>query len=436
MINGLPQPIIAPTPQPAEPTPPLNQREHTPNPPSTPNPPIQDQAKPSDQPPAAPGALNSLLRLRLRLDKQNPPSTTLMHTFADAVVKHADHEQANSVARSLMDLRQAVDSGTPTRWDKIANVMPESTFGRLWAKFAKAVESEPFKSYAEKNNINLNDMVVHPNGTITNFSGKQPRTWDANASAESKAATAAVIAAAKDLVGPYRDALNPPVGIGYLAYESDVTSIATIAQFYGLPVDTTNSDSMTAAIGQLLREQTFPSLSSNDPRDTPIKQLQQAAVQRIEQLEEEPLNALLATFEPKGGVPRFNTPDEALQALCAQALAKLLPGMGKHESPLMLDNIPEGSSFSRIHKKTKATLEEVMDFYKESMPAQHQAPEHQWEKKNLDSLLNKIRQLNSGLGFPSAFDHQVSLFGQRYKAPPSPLEKLVHAVKESKSKPQ
>lgn len=434
MINGLPQPIIAPTPQPAEPTPPLNQREHTPNPPSAPNPPIQDQAKPSDQPPVASGALNSLLRLRL--DPQKPPSTALMHTFADAVVKHADHEQASSLANWLMELRQAVDSGNPTRWDKTATVKPESTFGRLWAKFDQAVVSEPFKSYAEKNNIDLNDMVVHPNGTITNFSGKPPRTWDANASAESKAATAAVIAAAKDLVGPYQDALNPPVGIGYLAYESDVTSIATIAQFYGLPVDTTNSDSMTAAIGQLLREQTFPSLSSNDPRDTPIKQLQQAAVQRIEQLEEEPLNALLATFETKGGIPRFKTPDEALQALCAQALAKLLPGMGKHESPLMLDNIPEGSSFSRIHKKTKATLEEVMDFYKESMPAQHQAPEHQWEKKNLDSLLTKVRKLNSGLGFPSAFDHRVSLFGQRYDKPLSPLEKLVQAVKESKSKPQ
>ena len=425
MINGLLQPVIAPTPQPAEPTPPLNQREHTPNPP------IQDQAKPSDQPPVASGALNSLLRLRL--DPQKPPSTTLMHKFADAVVKNADQEQANSLARRLMDLRQAVDSGKPTRWDKIANVMPESTFGRLWAKLDQAVVSEPFKSYAEKNNIDLNDMVVHPNGTITNFSGKPPRTWDANASAESKAATAAVIAAAKDLVGPYQDALNPPVGISYLGYEEDVTSIATVAQFYGLPVDTTNSDSMTAAIGQLLREQTFPSLSSNDPLDAPIKQLQQAAVQRIEQLDEEPLNALLATFETKGGIPRLKTADEALQALCAQALAKLLPGMGEHESPIMLDNIPEGSSFSRIHKKTQATLEEVMDFYKESMPAQHQAPEHQWEKKNLDSLLTKIRKLNSGLGFPSAFDHQVSLFGQRYDATPSPLEKLVQAVKASKS---
>lgn len=215
-----------------------------------------------------------------------------------------------------------------------------------------------------------------------------------------------------------------------------MTSIATIAQFYGLPVDTTNSDSMTAAIGQLLREQTFPSLSSNDPLDAPIKQLQQAAVQRIEQLEEEPLNALLATFEPKGGIPRFKTPDEALQALCAQALAKLLPSMGEHESPIMLDNIPEASSFSRIHNKTKATLEEVMDFYKESMPAQHQAPEHQWEKKNLDSLLTKVRKLNSGLGFPSAHSHRISLIGQRYDATPSPLEKLVQAVKASKSTPQ
>lgn len=513
MINGLPHPLIAPTPQPAQPTPPLNQREQTPNPPSALNPPKQDQAKPSGQPPAASGALNSLLRLRL--DPQNPPSTTPVQKFADAVVKNADREQANSLANRLMDQQQAIDSGKSTHRKDIATVQPESTFGQIWAKFAQAVESEPFKSYAEKNNIDLDDMVIHPNGTITNLSGKEPRTWDANASAESKAATAAVIAAAKDLVGPYQDALIPPVGISYLGYTEDLTSIATVAQFYGLPLDTTNSDAIMATIGHLLREQTFPSLSSNDPRDEPLKQLQQAAVQHIEQLEEGPLNELLAAFKTNGNAARVRSADVALQALCAQALATLIPGMGKHESPLMLDNLPEASSFSLTRKKILATLsgaafkdfaqrngidptsvrinpftgdltakvngadttftkqddsgwsaiwptstfvvipeqadsstvvsypftgpaslEQVMGFYKESIPAQHRVPEHQWEEKNRQSLLAKIKQLNSGQGFPSKGNRQLSLAVTKLNAPLSPLEKLAQAVKESKSKPQ
>lgn len=507
MINGLPLPTAIPALQPAELTPRSQVEQH-------PHPQKHAQALPTSHLPASPNPLNRLSRTRR--DLQNlTPSNTPLQKFAKAVIEQGDQQLAGSVANSLIRLQQAIDTDSSDRGTDKVRVPAESTFGLAWATFAEAVQSEPFTSYAKRNKINIDDMVVHPNGTIANLGGKEPAIFDANACAESKAATAAVIAAAKNVVGPNHDVHGYSGGVTF--YGPLHTSNTTVAQFYGLPLDTVNSDTILSTLGQLSHAGTFPGLTGTDPGTEPLKQRQKDAAQHIVGLPQPALKALLAAFKPGLQGARLLRADHELAELCRRALIQLIPGTGEHESPIRLNNIPELSSFNVARKKllaaltdtaftdfaqqhsidptsvrinpgsgdltgqvngadttftqhdgsgwsavwpklqgsvrtmaggsttdvryppsTGAALDEVMSFYKESMPAQHHAPEYKWEQKNRQSVLAKITEMDPNQSFPFTHYHQLSEpWGTPIaEVPLSPLETLAQAVKQPKQKRQ
>lgn len=350
MIMYLPLYFPFPALQPEQPAPhhPVEQ------PPSVLTKPEPPRDLPTHLAPATPDSLNSLTRLRLDPPSTSPVSTqnpAPLHQFATALIEQGDRELADGVVYSLIRRQCFIDTESPFRGNDEASVPPNSTFGKVWAKFVEAVRSEPFASYAKQHKLDLKDLSVHPNGTIANFHGKHPVILNANASAESTAATAAVIAAAKDLVGPNHDRLD-----GIMFYDDAFTSNATVAQFYGLSWDTVNSDAILSTLGNLSREGTFPSLNSTDPANEPLKQRQKAAIQHILDLPQQELNELLALFKPASGYMGILYADEALAALCSQALLKMIPGTGEHDSPGVLKDIPEYSSFSLARKNLLQAL--------------------------------------------------------------------------------
>lgn len=500
MINGFPLPTCAPPLLPAELTPLKPVEPHL-------HPQPQDQAFPTHHSRVAPAPLNSVSRSRRNLHKPIPSKTPLQK-FASALIDQGDRELAGKVANSLIRLQQAIDAGSSDLATDKVSVTAKSTFGLAWSTLAEAVRSEPFASYAKHNNISIYEMFVHPSGVIVSWGSKPFATFNVNANAEAKAATAAVIAAAKNVVSPDYDALEHPGGVMF--YGETHTSNATVAQFYGLPLDTENSVAILSTLGTLSREGTFPGLTSTDPRHALLHQRQKEAAQHVVDLPRPALNTLLEGFRPALNGARLLRADKELAVLCCRGLITLIAGAGAHESPVMLKNLPEFSSFSvarkelllaltgnaftdfaqqhsidpasvRINPRTgdltgtvngaethftrhddsgwsavwpqlqgvvqtmagrsntdvpypstaSASLDEVMNFYKESMPTQYHAPEYRWEQKNRQSILAKITEMENNKSFPFTHHHQLSSpWGKPIAAAPlSALESLALAVK-------
>ena len=285
---------------------------------------------------------------RARRDLQNPEPTpatrnTSVRAFADALIKEGDQQLAIGVANSLIRQRLAAETGRSAAGEDKVTVPPDSTFGQAWAELADALESEPFKSFAEAKSIDISKLVINPAGRLSEIKNGRPVDLHVQHDFDWPAASSAVLAAARKVTGTTLGEVR--------FYDRNNAPADNVAGFYGVQLGPLKSNDTLSTIGQLFRDRSFKALSSADPRDAPIKQRQREAAQRIVDLPPQALNTRIEALTPAPMTQQVQQADQALAQLCAQALMKLLPETGANEFPVMLQNIPEYSTFNQSRKK-------------------------------------------------------------------------------------
>lgn len=334
MINTQPSPTQSTLLRPVEPIQPL---PHNP----------QAAKAPLDSTPPSPLNVRTVAA-RVRRDLQNPGSTAdsrkaSVRQFADALVEHGDQQLAIGVGNSV--IRQRLDRETgrsSSGQDKVA-VPPHSTFGQAWSELADALESQPFKPFAEAKLIKIQNLIIEGNGDLTERSENGSGKYFPRNDPEWSAVSGAVLAAAKKLAGMrYSD-------IAF--YGRAQASASNIAGFYGMQLGSIGSNDTLSMAGQLLRDGNFAALSSTDPLDAPIKQRQREARQRIVDLPTHALRQTLEPFAPLTAQQKVEQADRALAQQVSQGLMKLLPETDQYETSVILENIPEYSTFSQVRKQ-------------------------------------------------------------------------------------
>ena len=92
----------------------------------------------------------------------------------------------------------------------INTIAPDSTFGQAWAELADALESEPFKSFAEAKSIDISKLVINPAGRLSEIKNGRPVDLHVQHDFDWPAASSAVLAAARMKKVPERGPLAPP----------------------------------------------------------------------------------------------------------------------------------------------------------------------------------------------------------------------------------
>jgi hypothetical protein len=307
---------------------------------------------PSPRAPQARSILSSSLQAL-----QNPNSiptsrNEALRTFADALVERGDGQLAIALANNLIYQRLNAENRLPSSSKSLVAVAPDSTFGHAWNELADALHSEPFKSFAEAKGIDVSTLLIEPDQDLPKLSTPH----NANLGYEYAAASANVFAAAKKVVGQSR----APISLR----DRKQAPADVIARFYGLELGNIFSNNRLLMIGQLLREGNFSALSSS----APLQQQQREARQRIVDLPPHPLNERLAQFAPMSVAQKVQEADQALAQLCSQALIKLIPETGSDTLAVMLDKIPEYSTFHQVRKNLLDALtgEAFTDFAAEN----------------------------------------------------------------------
>ncbi|WP_338477169.1 hypothetical protein [Pseudomonas khavaziana] len=290
---------------------------------------------------------------RSRRDLQNPartpdPRVESIRKFAEALVERDDRELAKSVANSLIRQRLASETRSPRDEQEKVVIPPHSTFGKLWSELADALESEPFKSFAEAKLLDISKLIIGANGELTEKSdGGFTHFFERN-DPEWSAASSAVLAAAKKLM----TSRYPEISF----YGRDQALAKNVAEFYGLQLGSIKSNDTLSAVGRLLHEGGFKALSSSDPFDAPIKQRQREAQQWIVDLPPHALGDLLDRFTPLTAREKVQEADKELAQLVSQGLMKLVPEASDYETSVTLPDIPEYSTFNLVRKNLLAAL--------------------------------------------------------------------------------
>ena len=298
------------------------------------------------RPPSAPKA--SPLLSRSRRDLQNPatepdPLNVSLSQFAEALVDKEDGQLAINLGNALVrrerppEIRGSIDDAY-----KLA-VPPNSTFGQAWSALADALESEPFKSFAEAKLIDISRIVIEPNGDLTeigtdggfiNFFAHDNPEWSAVSSA--------VLVAAEKVTGPR----YPSVSF----YGRDQAPAYNVAEFYGSSLNGLDANDRLKTAGQLLRDGSFKALNSSDPLDAPIKQKQSDARQRIVDLSPPALTTILEKFAPSTAEQKVQQADQELAQLVSRGMMKLLPETAEYETSVTLEDIPKYSTYSLVRE--------------------------------------------------------------------------------------
>lgn len=333
MINVQPSPTQSAPLLPVEPVKPLTRHPQ----------PAQEAL---DNPPPGPSNTRPVAA-RIRRDLQNPnatPPSRLASTrqFADALVEQGDQQLAIGVANSIIRQRLARETRRSSEEPDKVVVPPHSTFGQAWSALADALESQPFKSFAEAKLIETSNLIIGVDGALTEKVDGALVSYFSPNDPEWSAASGAVLAAAKKLAGMrYSD-------IAF--YGRAQASASDIAGFYGMQLGSIGSNDTLSMAGQLLRDGKFAALSSTDPLDAPIKQRQREASQRIVDLPTHALRQTLEPFAPLTAQQQVKQADRALAQLVSQGLMKLVPETTQYETSVILEDIPEYSTFSQVRK--------------------------------------------------------------------------------------
>lgn len=290
---------------------------------------------------------------RSRRDLQNPAPKAgarveSIQKFAEALVERDDRELAKNVANSLIRQRLASETRSPGDGQEKVGIPPHSTFGKLWSELADALESEPFKSFAEAKLLDISKLIIGGDGDLHEKSdGALTHVFEQD-DPEWSAASGAVLAAAKKLM----TSRYPEVSF----YGRDQALAQNVADFYGLQLGSITSNDTLSAAGRLLHEGGFNALSSSNPFDAPIKQRQREAQQRIADLAPRALSDLLESFTPLTAQEKIQAADKELAQLASQGLMKLLPESNEYETSVTLPDIPEYSTFNLVRKNLLTAL--------------------------------------------------------------------------------
>lgn len=315
-------------------------------------------ARPSQEtiasPPPSPPKFDPVLS-RSRRDLQNPatepdPLKLSVSQFADALVERDDRQLAINLGNALVRReRNAEISGSIEDAYKLP-VPPYSSYGQALSELGDALESEPFKSFAEAKSINISQLVFDPDGSLSETGTDGGFTnYFAHNNPEWAAASSAVLAAVKKLVGQ---------GYPTLAYYGrDHASAHNVAEFYGYSLSGLDANDRLKTAGKLLHDGSFKTLSSSDPLDAPIKQKQRDARQRIVDLSPPALTTILEEFAPSTAEQKVQQDDQALAQLVSRGMMKLLPETAENETSVTLEDIPKYSTYSLVRENLLKKLQ-------------------------------------------------------------------------------
>ncbi|KRP58794.1 hypothetical protein [Pseudomonas trivialis] len=291
-------------------------------------------------------AANMRPALRARRDLQGSmpasnPRQEKINQFADALVERGDRQLAADIANGLIRVKLEKNASVESEQIAIPN---DSTFRQRWSELANALHSEPFKSFAQANDIDLNTIMIDNVGRLIAL--KNDTSYDIYSRTDDDWAHASVdvLAAVEKL------------SIWDLTTfsDKDVVSLRNLIAFYDLPRSTTGDD-VLPIIEKLLKG-TFPAPDKSNKHYTQLvakrDQEKKEARQAIADLPPHQLNQRLAEFAPLTASERVKCADKELAALCSQALIKLLPeprstNMGLSASEIILNEIPEYSTFNQ-----------------------------------------------------------------------------------------
>jgi hypothetical protein len=289
---------------------------------------------------------------RSRRDLQNPavaPASRneAIRKFAEALVDRGDRKLAVNVANCLVRLRLDNENGNSNQAQYKIAVTPDSTFGQALNKLADALESEPFKSFAEARNLDISRLFIGTDGVLTEIAGETPkREFHLHRDRDWAAASSAVLAAANKLATANGD--------GVRFYGRNHANVIDVARHYGIELDRINSEETLLTTGRLSAEGTFPALSNTDPlystQYAPVKQRQREAIQNIVALAPQQLNQRLEAFAPTTMAQTVHDADQTLAQLCSLGLVKLIENTGSHADPELVKDIPEYSTFNLVRK--------------------------------------------------------------------------------------
>ncbi|WP_330208406.1 hypothetical protein [Pseudomonas sp. Z13] len=325
---------------------------------------LRSESNPSLQPadPEAPPAIQKTLERPLprlpntqpflfRLSRQShenevtpTPGNVTVRKFADALVDSGDRQLALDVANNLVRHQLYAHTGRVRTGEYPVIVPPlDSTFGQAWTELRDAVNSEPFKSFAEARKLDTSHLSFFIDGRLSGTANNRRVNYYLHQDPEWAAASTAVLAAAKKVGGE-----NPmPVFI-----RDGGPSVLNVANFYGLQLDRLDYDHVLPIIKQLFQDGTFKALSSSDPLHASVKQRQKEASQRIVDLPADQLSQRLAQFAPSAMAQQVKEADRTLAQQVSQALLNLLPdAQGQSVAlPVMLKDIPQYSTFNQVRK--------------------------------------------------------------------------------------
>ncbi|MFT0475799.1 hypothetical protein ACMSI6_17990 [Pseudomonas antarctica] len=429
-------------------------------------------------PPSAPNVRPILSRAGRALQHcvaEPGPFKAAARQFAEAVVKLADRQLAVAVGNSLVNQLIAAEKySSDDGLDKVL-VPPDSTFGQAWSTFADALESEPFKSFAAAKSIDISHLFINANGELYEKTENRVIRFFPRNDPEWSAASSAVLAAVKTLTGGRSSKIA--------FYGRDKAPADTVAAFYGLKLGNIYSDNTLPTIDQLLRDERFSALSSDDPLDAPIKQKQRQARERIAGLPPHALSEMFKKFASSTAQQKVQQADRALAQQVSRGMMKLLPETSDYEISPSLAYIPQYSTFNLVRKNllkaltgsaftrfaqennldptsvrinpvngaltgkvngvntpfslndvsgwtdawdeirdavqhmaagsdaevtyptsTSALLYDVMAFYNEPPPHQHDTRRRKWETRQRVTTLSRIAEINQNNGFKALID--------------------------------
>ncbi|WP_238349186.1 hypothetical protein [Pseudomonas poae] len=317
----------------------------------TPLPQLADSAPRVPLANSAPNSAADVRALRARRDLQGPMPAShsrqeKISQFADALVERGDRKLAADIANAL--IRITLDQNASIDSEQLP-IPPDSTFRQPWSALANALHSEPFKAFAEANDIDPNAVMIDKTGSLIAL--KKDTSYDIYSRPDDDwvRASVDVLAAAQKL--PIWDLIT--------FSDKDVAPLRNLIAFYDLPRSTMRDDDALHIIATLLKSPAFPAPDKADKHYAQLmakrNQQKKEARQAIADLPSQELNQRLAEFAPLTATKRVEHADEELATLCSQALIKLLPeprstSMGLPAPAIILSEIPEYSTFNQARK--------------------------------------------------------------------------------------
>jgi len=284
---------------------------------------------------------------RVRRDTNHVPPAALPGPLSPgALVLKGDSEMALLFADEMAaSYAYTFIKGEPPREENIHDIPPFSTFGIAWAKLSEALNSEPFATFTQNNNIDLSTIRISTRtGELSCVADDQPRTFTLRDNSGWSGVSAAVLAAAKRLA-PGRDDR-----IDFQA--SDRAPLNIVGNFY-------NVGSLNGRLYAIKYLNTFKTFHDIRTAESPhgFSQRQQAAIHYVNGLTQAQRDALGGVNIEQTPTQRVDADDHRLARLCSRsAIGSAFKIRDINDSSDVINEIPEYSTFGQAQKKFRQAL--------------------------------------------------------------------------------